>query len=564
MLRAFDSHEKRTVRTLDGEWYFITDKENRGVELGYPSAILAEAKKTFVPSVWNTALGLLEYEGAAWYMRKFYWNGGSAQIHFGAVMTAATVWVDGNLCGEHYGGFTSFDIDLPDLPTGEHFIAVRADNSFDSGAIPAKSVDWYHYGGIPRSVELRRMEGVCVLYSHAYYELSLSERTAEVYFRIKVKNYGETTEAAVTVKFNGASRIYRPVTLSAGEERELETAPIHLDNITPWSPDSPVLYTLDTETETDGIRDRIGFREIKVDSGKIYLNGETLTVKGVCRHEEHPDFGFAFPPALMKRDIDIIKSMNANAIRGSHYPNSEYFVDLLDENGMLFWSEIPIWGVGYTAEMLGIPLFVERAHKMILEMAEQYHNHPAIVIWGIHNEIPSISENGKALSEILYTALKKRNDGRVITYACNHPFDDICMEYCDVICLNQYHGWYGGGIESWAKHIEDFKKRRAEIGMQDKPIIYSEFGAAAIYGHHTFDDIKWTEEYQARLIGHAIKLFMEDEAISGCFVWQYCDIRTCAEMGLNRARGFNNKGLVNEYRRPKMAYNTVKTLYSEN
>lgn len=564
MNRAFDGHEKRKVTSLDGEWYFIIDKANNGEELGYPSSIPTEATRTYVPSVWNTTLGLLEYHGAAWYFRKFHFDGGNAQLHFGAVMTTATVWVDGVLCGSHYGGFTSFDIDLPDFSEGEHLIAVRADNSFDGGAIPAKNVDWYHYGGIPRSVELRRMEGVCVLYSHAYYELSLSEKTAEVYFRIKVKNYGEATEASITVKLNGASRIFRPVMLSAGEERELETAPIHLDNVTPWSPDSPALYTLETETETDGIRDRIGFRTIEVRDSKIYLNGEELTVKGVCRHEEHPDFGFAFPPALMKRDIDIIKNMNANAIRGSHYPNSKHFVDLLDENGMLFWSEIPIWGVGYTAEMLGVPLFVERAHRMIQEMAEQYHNHPSIVIWGIHNEIPSNSENGKALSKILYTALKERNDGRIVTYACNHPFDDICMEYCDVICLNQYHGWYGGDIGSWAKHIEKFKERRSELGMQNKPIIYSEFGAAAIYGHHTFDDIKWTEEYQARLIEHAIRLFKEDEAISGCFVWQYCDIRTCEEMGLNRARGFNNKGLVNEYRRPKMAYHTVKRIYSEN
>ena len=564
MLRAFDGHEKRTVRTLDGEWYFITDKENRGAELGYPSAIPTEAKTTFVPSVWNTALGLLEYEGAAWYLRKFYWDGGNAQLHFGAVMTAATVWVDGVLCGEHYGGFTSFDIDLPDLAAGDHLIAVRADNSFDGGALPAKMVDWYHYGGIPRSVELRKMDGICVLYSHAYYDLDINGKTAKVRFKIKLKNFGEDKSDTVSVKLNGTDLLTYPVALTAGEEKEIETESVTVTDVAIWSPDTPNLYTVDTATSTDGIRDRVGFREIKVDSGKIYLNGEILTVKGVCRHEEHPDFGFAFPPALMKRDIDIIKNMNANSIRGSHYPNSKYFVDLLDETGVLFWSEIPIWGVGYTAEMLGVPLFVERAHRMISEMAEQYHNHPSIVIWGIHNEIPSQSENAKALSKVLYTALKERSDGRIVTYACNHPFDDICMEYCDVICLNQYHGWYGGGIESWAKHIEDFKARRAELGMQNKPIIYSEFGAAAIYGHHTFDDIKWTEEYQARLIGHAIKLFMADDAIAGCYVWQYCDIRTCAEMGLNRARGFNNKGLVNEYRRPKMAYNAVKTLYSEN
>jgi len=563
MLRAFDEHKKRRSTSLDGEWYFITDEKNNGEKLGYHTSIPEEAKRTYVPSVWNTSLGLLEYCGAAWYFRKFYFEGGNARLHFGSVMTTATVWIDGIIHGSHYGGFTSFDIDLIGLSEGEHMLAVRADNSFDGAGLPEKNVDWYHYGGIPRSVELQEMNGICVMYSHAYYELSTTENIADIRFKVKLKNFGEATKSNITVKINGTLLIIQPVTLSAGEEKEVETVSVKLDNISPWSPESPTLYTVDTESETDGIRDRIGFRNIRVENGKIYLNGNELTVKGVCRHEEHPDFGFAFPAALMERDIDIIKNMNANAIRGSHYPNSKYFVDLLDERGLLFWSEIPIWGVGYTAEMLGIPLFVERAHKMILEMAEQYHNHPSVIIWGIHNEIPSNSENAKSLSRILYTALKERNDGRIITYACNHPFDDICMDYCDIICLNQYHGWYGGDIESWAKHIEDFKARRAALGMTEKPIIYSEFGAAAIYGHHTFDDIKWTEEYQARLIGHAMRLFMSDEAISGCFVWQYCDIRTCEEMGLNRARGFNNKGLVNEYRRPKMAYNTVKHVYSQ-
>lgn len=563
MLRAFDGNTKRYTAPLDGEWYFITDKENTGEALGYPSAIPTDAKRTYVPSVWNTDLGLLEYYGAAWYFRKFNWVGSNAQLHFGAVMTTATVWLDGALIGGHYGGFTSFDIDLPGLSAGEHLLAVRADNTFDGAGLPEKSVDWYHYGGIPRSVEIRKTEGVCVLYSHAYYDLCVNERKADVRFKIKLKNYGAHKTDTVTLKLNGTLMLAIGVTLSSGEEKEIETDALRLENVSLWSPATPALYTLETATGTDGISDRIGFREVNVRNGRIYLNGEKLTVKGVCRHEEHPDFGFAFPPALMERDIDIIKNMNANAIRGSHYPNSQYFVDLLDERGILFWSEIPIWGVGYTAEMLGIPLFVERAHKMILEMAEQYHNHPSVIIWGIHNEIPSNSENGHALSKLLYGALKERNDGRIITYACNHPFDDICMEYCDIICLNQYHGWYGGDIASWGNHIEKFKERRAALGMEDKPIIYSEFGAAAIYGHHTFDDIRWTEEYQARLIEHAIRLFMEDEAIVGCFVWQYCDIRTCEEMGLNRARGFNNKGLVNEYRRPKMAYHTVKRLYSE-
>ena len=565
MFRAFDGNEKRKTASLDGEWYFITDANNIGESSGYTSAIPEGCKKTYVPSVWNTDLGLLEYCGVAWYFRKFTTESGSFRLQFGAVMTQADVWVDGEHKASHYGGYTAFSVELPELTEGEHLIAVKVDNGFDHGAIPAKMVDWYHYGGIIRSVILEEMKGICILSSQANYTLDTATKTAELRFTVILKNYGTdgNIDGELKIKLNGSELITAPVTVPELSECYFISENISLMDVDLWSPDSPILYTLDTETKTDGLRDRIGFRTVDVKTDGVYLNGKLIRIDGVCRHEEHPDFGQAFPEALMERDLDIIKNMNANAIRGSHYPNSQYFVDLMDECGVLFWSEIPIWGVGYTAEMLGDPLFIERANRMITEMADQYGNHPSIIIWGIHNEIPSDNDNAVALSELLYNNLKKRNDGRIVTYAANHPFTDRCVEYCDIICINKYNGWYGENIESWSQFLADYREHREKIEMSHKPVIISEFGAAAIYGHHTFDDIKWTEEYQARLFDHTIGLFHEDDMVVGTYIWQYCDIRTCEEMGLNRARGFNNKGVVNEYRRPKMAYNAVKRRYSE-
>ncbi|MBQ9116787.1 MAG: beta-glucuronidase [Clostridia bacterium] len=564
MNRAFEQHKVRDIVSLDGEWYFITDPENNGTQQGYNASIPKGAKRRYVPSVWNTDLGLLEYCGAAWYVREFNALGGAVRLHFGAVMTVADVWVDGEPVGHHYGGFTSFDVDIPMLSKGTHILSVRVDNSFDGASIPEKQVDWYHYGGITRSVTLSEMIGIGVLSVKADYSLDLEARSASMRLRVRLKNFDSTrdvTELKITME--KSLLVSDEISLEAWEEKEFTYDGIELSDLRIWDVGASELYTVYVRTDTDDLYDRIGFREIRAEKGKIYLNGKELTIKGVCRHEEHPDFGSAFPEGLMERDIDIIQNMNANAIRGSHYPNAQYFVDLLDERGVLFWSEIPIWGVGYSEEMIAIPKFVERAHEMIKEMSEQYHNHPSIIIWGIHNEIPSDTENGLALSKLLYGELKTRNDGRLITYASARPMKDICFEYCDIICINQYVGWYNGEIGKWEKAVNEFRRRREALGMTDKPVIYSEFGAAAIYGHHTFDDIRWTEEYQARLIDHCIRLFLSDDMICGCYVWQYCDIRTCTEMGLNRARGFNNKGLVNEYRRPKMAYGAVKKAYSE-
>ncbi|WP_426454735.1 glycoside hydrolase family 2 TIM barrel-domain containing protein [Paenibacillus sp. S-38] len=111
-----------------------------------------------------------------------------------------------------------------------------------------------------------------------------------------------------------------------------------------WNVGRPELYTIRARTDADDKVDRIGFRRIETKDHRILINGSPVYLKGVTRHEEHPEWGFAFPPKLMQKDLDIIKELGSNSVRGSHYPQSPYWLDLLDEQGLIFWSEIPIWG----------------------------------------------------------------------------------------------------------------------------------------------------------------------------------------------------------------------------
>ena len=122
-------------------------------------------------------------------------------------------------------------------------------------------------------------------------------------------------------------------------------------------------------------------------------------------------------------------------------------------------------------------------------------------------------------------------------------------------------GWYHNKRWEWAAEVEKFRVRRKELDLEDKPVIYSEFGGAAMYGHHTFDDLKWTEEYQANLLTECLTAFHNDPMVVGMYIWQFCDIRSCEENGLERARGYNNKGVLNEYRRPKMSFYAVQQAY---
>lgn len=561
MKRLFDEHKKRKTMSLDGAWKFLIDPHGVGDEKEYKNG-LPEGETVIVPSVWNTESGLLDYEGIAWYEKKFYTEGGCLRFHFGAVMTECFVYLDGILLGSHYGGFCEFDFISSEIGSGEHSLVVKVDNRFDEHSIPQKVVDWYHYGGIIRSVTVEKLEGVCVLGHRFRYELSDDLKTAECTPTVVLFNANPCeTEAKVTLNLDGEKNAGETVAIPGSEYMTIQLSTFTISNIRLWDEGRGELYTVEYTTETDDLCDRVGFRKIEVKDGKLLLNNRAVEIMGVNRHHDHPDFGMAFPPARMKHDIDLICDMGCNSIRGSHYPNSRDFVDMLDERGILFWSEIPIWGGGFSQAALGDEKVVKRGLEMHREMVSNYYNHPSIIIWGLHNEIKSATEEAYAMSKTYYEYVKAVGGNRAVVYASDRPLTDICLEFCDIICINQYCGWYTGGLDAWEPFLEKFCERRKALGFEDKPIIMSEFGAGAIYGFHDAELPIWSEEYQAKLLDFCLNLFHEHPAVIGSFIWQFCDIRTAKEMGMSRARGFNNKGILNEHRRPKSAYYAVQKCY---
>lgn len=273
-----------------------------------------------------------------------------------------------------------------------------------------------------------------------------------------------------------------------------------------------MLYTVRVLVGDDDQAERIGFRTVKVKDKQIMLNGKPLYLQGVNRHEEHPEWGFAFPLKLMGRDLDIIEDLSCNSIRGSHYPQSAYWLDLLDERGIVFWSEIPLWQ--YHAHHMTDPVIRERSLRMLEEMIEHNFHHPSVLF--------------------------------------------------DVIGINKYFGWYGGEVEGFAPFLEKYHDYAASVGAKDKPIILAEFGAAGLFGDVGWEERRlFSEDYQADVLQKALTIFRNDRSIVGTFVWQFADIRSDTRMFRDRARSFNNKGLVNEYRKPKLAYREVRRIYRQ-
>ena len=563
MQRVYTDHLVRKVTDLNGVWKFCTDPADEGKDKQWFCG-LKGAQNVTIPSVWNNTMGHLKYEGAAWYEKEFYCEGGCLRFCFEGVMTEADVWLDGTHLGCHYGGFTQFDFIVRDVAPGNHRLTLLVDNRFTLQSVPAKKVDWYHYGGITRSVSVEILKDLCVLNNHLEYSLNENRTVATCRFVLELYNASsDGVNGNVTARLGGEAVCQEHVAVDGNSYITVTTPDFTVNNVRLWDPADPNLYEIKISTDTDDLLDRTGFRTVEVVGQAVHINGKRFELRGVNRHEDHPDWGMAFPQGLMYRDLDILQDMGCNTVRGSHYPNAQIFVDMMDERGIPFWSEIPFWGGGFKEEVCADPVVVERGLQMHREMVKHYYNHPSIIIWGMHNEMPTFCDPMLEMTKLYYAFLKENGGNRLVTYATDKPLKDICLEYCDIICLNRYTGWYYSDRDGWPEEIESFRQRRKELGMEHKPVIYSEFGGAAVYGHHTFDDLWGTEEYQAELHAKCLKAFHEDPMVAGFYVWQFCDTRTCRPMGLDRARSYNNKGIVNEYRKPKMAYYAIKKAYHE-
>ena len=167
-----------------------------------------------------------------------------------------------------------------------------------------------------------------------------------------------------------------------------------------------------------------------------------------------------------------------------------------------------------------------------------------MIFWGLHNEIMPDNTAAYEMSKRYYDFFKENGGNRLVVYAASRPMIDICLKFSDVICLNLYYGWYDGNLNTWKTALDAFCERRQALELSDRPIIMSEFGAGALYGFHDAEKSKWSEEFQAELLQYCLKLFHDRPEMVGAFIWQFCDIRSCAEMGFSRVRGFNNKGIL--------------------
>jgi beta-glucuronidase len=552
-MRRFREHEKRRVHDLSGVFDFALlgdDVDPDAVDVGS----LRFDDRITVPGCFDSLPRYAGYRGLAAYRKRLPRTGRErGRLVVGAAHHFSRSFVNGECIGEHSGGFTRFSHDFRMAPGPDTDLVILVDNRFDRVRSPLHHprYDWYQYGGITRGLELHELGGVAVDHLEVTTE---SVEPPRVRVRVVYTAFATADlplEVSVQDRMVHASRV--DVTPGNGS-LELELA---LSELEPWSPGHPRLYSLRVQLGDDDLVARFGLRTVEARGRALWLNGERLRLAGVNRHEAHPTFGHAVPLHVQLHDLRLLRELGANTVRGCHYPQDPLFLDLCDEAGLLVYQEAIGWQ--QTEEELRDEAFVRALEQHVDEMLAMSMCHPSIIAWGFLNEGSSDRPTSRVAYERIARRLRGRDPSRPVTFASNRHGTDLYLDLVDFVSINLYPAWYSGTMETAREEFERivamYRARAPAL-----PIVVSEVGAGALHGRRGSPRERWTEEYQAELLDRVLSVALEpDSDLSGVLLWQFCDCRTNERVkpATERPRGFNNKGLLDEYRRPKLAWRVV-------
>jgi beta-glucuronidase len=573
-LLAIANPDGRKTTSLDGKWQVIVDPYESGFydyrykpsANGYFKDAKPKTKSDLVeydfdrsetlnvPGDWNTQSDqLFFYEGTIWYRKSFDYErrpNTRLFVYFGAANYFADVYLNGEKIGQHEGGFTPFNFEITKLVRGTgNSLIVKVDNKRRRDAVPTLMTDWWNYGGLTRHVKLVETPATFV---HDYFiQLRKGSRN-----RVSgwVKLDGDKRSQKITVRIPEAG-ISKSFTTDASGSAAIDfTADLKL-----WSPENPKLYDVAIEAETDQVRDQIGFRSIETKGTDILLNGRPIFLRGVCIHEEAPlRGGRAYSREDALTLLGWAKELGANFVRLAHYPHNEFIVREADRMGIMVWSEIHV----YWTILWENPATFENARNQLTEMIARDKNRAAVVIWSVANETPLGDARLSFLKNLISharsldsTRLMSAAMERHYTDATTQMIDDPLGEYLDVLGCNEYVGWYDGLPEK-ADRLEWKSK-------YEKPLVMSEFGGDALYGHHGDPLTRWTEEYQENLYQHQLNMLKKIPFLRGTAPWILTDFRSPRRPLPGIQDYWNRKGLISNRGEKKKAFYVMQQYYRE-
>jgi beta-galactosidase len=420
------------------------------------------------------------------------WAGNRIVLRFEGVDSCFAVWVNGHEIGTAQGSRlpSEFDVTSAIRLGANNVLAVRV-HQWSAGSY-LEDQDMWWMSGIFRDVALlsRPAQGIDDVFVHADYD------------------DGAGT-LRVDVDGDPQARILLPelgLDIAAGEQ-------VHIPAVQPWSAEVPRLYDLQVVSAGERVELRVGFRTVRIEDGLLTVNGRRVLLRGVNRHEFHPDRGRAVTEQDMLDDVLLMKRHNVNAVRTSHYPPHPRFLDLCDEYGLYVVDECDLEThgfvhVGWRGNPTDDPSWSDAFEDRMRRMVERDKNHAGVIMWSLGNE----SWSGRNLDG-MYRYAHDRDPSRPVHYE-----DTPDGRWSDV-----YSRMY-------APHAEvDLIGRREESPRGVDPVQEATRRASPFvlceYGHAMGNGPGGLTEYQ--------ELFEAHPRCQGGFIWEWIDhgIRTRDEHG---------------------------------
>ena len=474
----------------------------------------------------------------------------------------ATVYCNGRELGTHKGGFSTFRFDLtPAMKAAENVLTVVVSNAISD--VYPQTADFTFYGGLYRDVNFIEVED-------AHFDLLL-DGTEAVFVtphcsgKTRLDLFTVNAEGCVVkveLKDHDGNTVGTAVTDAAAHNHVL----IDVKNPHLWNGMAdPYCYSavaciLRGDEVLDTVAVTYGYRSFHVDAATGFcLNGKNVPLRGVSRHQDRLDKGWAISKADHEEDIALIKELGANTIRLAHYQHDQYFYDLCDRTGFALWAEIP-----FISKFIPSEEAYENTISQMTELVAQNYNHPSIFFWGISNEIligTDIEPLRKNLRD-LHKLAKSMDPSRLTTIAqvSGTPMDSEHNYITDVVSYNHYFGWYGGDVSMNGPWLDAYHKLNPDI-----PLGVSEYGVENITKWHSATPMNhdYTEEYASYYHHEMLKTFETRPYLWATHVWNCFDFAADArdEGGVV---GRNNKGLITYDRKLKKdAYFLYKAYWNE-
>jgi len=482
------------------------------------------------------------------------WDGREIFLHFAGVQSAMYVYVNGEQVGYSQGSMTPAEFNVTDFVNpGDNSLAVWVIRWSDGSYL--EDQDFWRLSGIYRDVFLMARPQTFIRDFHIVTDLDYHYKNADLNIDFKVNNASAKTvkklKVAVTINDEniGFAESVDVPKIKSGEEVTAQfTKEIKSPKL--WSAEIPNLYTItfelkDGDDVLEAISRKIGFREVELKNGQVLINGQAPYFKGVNRHEIEPETGRVVTEKLMRKDIELMKQHNINAVRTSHYPNDPRWYELCDEYGLYVMDEANVeshdtWAT-YKIYLDEKPewqqAFITRGERVV----QRDKNHASVVMWSMGNE----TGYGTAFDN-MYIAMKAIDPTRPIHYESKTP------AYANV--LSKYDI-----ISSMYSSLEDM------INLVDsdpnRPAIFCEYAHGM--GNSTGNLKKYWD------------IFENHPQMQGAFIWDYVDqgITKKTEDGREffayggdfddtpNDANFCMNGIINPDRTPQPAMQQVKKIF---